>query len=216
MLHFLSFASFLLNTIAFVLLLLVTLSGLVIKGIYLVILPYVHEFGHDLRTGVLGFCQTDYGIETVTNCYGPHRGYTIPLDLVEADGLPLTITDMVDQPLTSVLILHPICAGLAVLCAIFSLFNTGRLLLGFAFSLAIWNSILVGVAFGLTLRRVQGIIEPYGGSAPWITLAAAILIWISMVLSAIKIWKCRRNRRKTVEQDYSKIDKKKGDLSFFS
>ncbi|KDR71060.1 hypothetical protein GALMADRAFT_144137 [Galerina marginata CBS 339.88] len=200
--HFLSFTSCLLNVVAFVLLLLVSLSGLVIKSIYILILPYVHEFGHDLRIGVLGFCQTDYELSTTTTCYGPQRGYTIPFDLVRADGLASSVAGMLDSPTTSILILHPIAAGFALLSAIFSLLN-GRPLMGTALSFTLWNAVFATVAFAFDIVVVEtaksrvdsGVFQVYWGSAPWMTLVAAIFIWISVLLSAIKLWTNRRSRK---------------------
>jgi len=196
---FLSFLSFSLNMVAFVLLLLVTLSGLVVKGIYILILPWVDEFGHDLRMGVLGFCQTDYEVITAVTCYGPQRGYTIPFDVVTADGLPLNVAFMLDPVLVSVMILHPIAAGFAVLCAVLSLFNfnTSRPLRGLALTLAIWNGVFATVAFGVDVAVVkiaqsrvdQGIFLAYSGPGAWMTLAAAICIWVSVVPLVLKMRK---------------------------
>ncbi|KAF8801983.1 hypothetical protein BYT27DRAFT_7226590 [Phlegmacium glaucopus] len=228
MIRFLSFISLILNIIAFVLLLLVSLSGLVITGIYILILPYITisatglDIPRFLRMGVLGFCQTvdqiyaDYlEIPGTTACYGPHRGYTIPLDVVTSNGLPLVVSTMLDPQLVSVMILHPISAALALVCSVLSFTNRSRPIMGIALSYTICNGILATVAFGIDLAvvdiaksRINQYLDsfevpypapssPYSGSGPWLTLAAAICIWAAVVVQVIKMWKYGGNRKST-------------------
>ncbi|KAF8801978.1 hypothetical protein BYT27DRAFT_7215685 [Phlegmacium glaucopus] len=228
MIKFLSFISLILNIIAFVLLLLVSLSGFVISGIYIMILPYITiEAGgvsvpRYLRMGVLGFCQTVaptyakyLGIPGTTACYGPRRGYTIPLDVVENNGLPLAVATMLDPLLVSVMVLHPICAALALVCSVLSFANLSRPVMGVALFYTICNGILSTVAFGIDVAvvdmarsRINQYLHSFSASYPapslpewgagsWLTLAAAICIWAAVFILVIKMWKYGGNRKST-------------------
>ncbi|KAF8801984.1 hypothetical protein BYT27DRAFT_7261426 [Phlegmacium glaucopus] len=227
MIRFLSFICLILNIIAFVLLLLVSLSGLAITGIYILILPYmtISDNGIDiyryLRMGVLGFCQTVdpidanyYGIPGTTACYGPQAGYTIPLDVVENNGLPLVVSTMLDPLLVSVMVIHPISAALALVCSVLSFININRPVMGVALFYTICNGILTTVAFGVDLAvvniaksRMDQYLEspvPYpapspvfSGAGSWLTLAAAICIWAAVFVQVIKMWKYGGNRKPT-------------------
>jgi hypothetical protein len=139
-------------------------------------------------------------VHPTSTCYGPQRGYTIPPSVVLADGLPTPAADMLDPRLTSLLVLHPLCAGLAMLCTIFLLFSANRPLSITALTFSIWNAILATVAFVVDVVLVttaknrvdQGILIVYWGAVPWMTLVAAIFIWISVVLLSIRTWKYGR------------------------
>jgi hypothetical protein len=138
-----------------------------------------------------------------SNCFGPQLGYTIPLDVVTGDTLPLGVTDMLDQPLLPILVFHPISAGLALVTSVFSLFIANRPLSMVTLSLSIWAGILSTVAFAADVvvvsvaksRVDEGFLVVFWGAGPWLTLVATIFIWISVVLLSIRVCNCCGSRR---------------------
>ena len=108
---------------------------------------------------------------------------------------------MMDPPLVSVLVLHPICATLAVLCSVLSLIQNSRPSSTAAMSLSIWNGILVTIAFAADVAVVltakarvdSGSVIVYWGAGPWMTLAAAICTWTAAVLLSIRAWNYGKN-----------------------
>jgi uncharacterized membrane protein YedE/YeeE len=121
--------------------------------------------------------------------------------MIRADGLPLSVADMLDIRLVRALILHPQAAGIAVLCSFFSLFDTSPRLSGVALSLSILNGILVSTVFAIDVALVtvaksrvdQGVFVVYWGAGPWMTLAAAICTWTAVGLLVLRTWKYRNN-----------------------
>ena len=94
-----------------------------------------------------------------------------------------------------------LCAILALLSVFKFSPRSKHLLARFAFSLAFQNALLATAAFAIDVAVVEiaksrfqdNVIIPYGGSAPWIALAAMILIWVSLIILGVRVFKYRGN-----------------------
>ena len=152
-----------------------------------------------------------YSLVGQKNCYGPQLHYSVPLDVINSDGLPFTVLDMFDPPLQSIFTLHPFCVGFSFICAILSLFIARRVWSPTALTVAFWNAILVTIAFAADVATVSiaknrvdnGQFVVFWGAAPWMTLAACVMIWTSVLLLSITTFNCCGSRRSVTIDPYS-------------
>lgn len=135
--------------ICFVLLLLVSISTPIIKGLYLVIAQVItvnpqpaNPSVTEIRFGIWGFCanrcvwrvcsvggfaeQEHSAIGNSTfftdhgECIRPHLGYQLDPAIMALTGHPL-VAQQLERTLTAVFVLHPISAGLVLLALIFAI-----------------------------------------------------------------------------------------------
>ncbi|KAH8087825.1 hypothetical protein BXZ70DRAFT_955328 [Cristinia sonorae] len=200
---------------AFVLYLLVALSVPILKPIYLFVLIFNTQpdqpptsIATDIRFGVWGFCASSVlKLPTIfTNngvCTQSRLGYEVPEDLLELTGHP-ELADIVLKSLTFLLVLHPICAGLAGLGMITSLYLASKCMTVFSLIISIFTAIVgtVTLAADLALEiEARNRVGPLTnlavtvgwGNGVWMVLAATVLTWISVImLSAIACRCCGR------------------------
>jgi len=125
--------------IAFLLLLLVTLSVPIIKTIYLMkIIANVSSSlfnsgaSGSVKFGVFGYCFSGVDVsvlgskhDTTALCSKPHLGYTF--DQTIGSALHITgLENTISRALTAALVLHPIACGLTFLTLLLSLFMAKR------------------------------------------------------------------------------------------
>ncbi|CAL1711370.1 unnamed protein product [Somion occarium] len=204
--------AFLFLLASFVLFLLVALSIPIIKAIYL----FVFDFGTqptqpptsiatDIRFGVWGFCaSSELNLPTVFGndgrCTPAHLGYNIPQDLLALTGHP-ELADTVLKGLTVLLILHPVCAGLAFIGMFTSLFLASHcmsiLSLLITIVTAIVSSVVLAADLALTIvakDRVSdltsGIVTVGWGNGVWMVVAAVACTWMSVILLSAVACRC--------------------------
>ncbi|KAJ8078663.1 hypothetical protein PM082_012946 [Marasmius tenuissimus] len=204
--------------IAFLLLLLVSLSLPIIKTIYLFSLSTsatssVFRSGASaaVRFGVWGYCTSSVSVSvlgfdhnTAAKCSDRQLGYAF--DSTVADVLQTT---------TAALVLHPIACGLTFLSLLVSLFMLRRgsngtsrlpslLTLGIGILTALLTTVvfLIDVIFVAVVRgrindRTDGAISLDYGNAVWMVLGAAIALWIAMFGACGGVCGCGRRSRKS-------------------
>ncbi|KAJ7063202.1 pali-domain-containing protein [Mycena amicta] len=194
--------------IAFILLLLVTLSVPIIKTIYLFKLTAAASSGFfdssastSVVFGVWGYCTSGVDVsivgvdhDTAGQCSKRHLGYTF--DSTVANALHVSgFENLISKSLTAVLALHPVVVCLTFIAFTVSLLmlrrdGTSRLasLLAFIFGalaailttiVFLIDVILVAVVRHKVHKDTDGVLTLTWGNATWITLAATILLWIS-------------------------------------
>ena len=197
---------------SFVLFLLVAISIPIIKPIYL----FIFDFGlqpnqpetsiaTDIRFGVWGFCaSSNLNLPTVfTNdgsCTAPRLGYNIPEDLLELTGHP-ELANTVLKGLTFLLVLHPVCAGLAFLGMFTALFlgSHGMSILSLLVTIvtAIVSSVVLAADLALTIvarQRVSdltnGVVTVGWGNGVWMVLAGVASTWLAVILLSAVACRC--------------------------
>lgn len=169
--------SFALLFIAFLLLLLVSLSLPIIKSIYILSVKSTTtgqprtSIATELRFGVWGLCASrlasllcNYNTLTTqtsvleqlngTICFGPKLGYDIPPSVTDLAGISPTLAQAVEKGLLVILVLHPIAGGLATLGFIWSLFLASHPAAIFSLFIAIVTAIVASVVFAIDLALV--------------------------------------------------------------
>ncbi|KLO13665.1 pali-domain-containing protein [Schizopora paradoxa] len=202
----------LLLLVSFILLLLVAISLPIVKSVYLLsvtsgtvskIIPT--NVATQLRFGVWGYCAT--GVLDVpsifTNhgeCSTPRLGYDVDNDVLSLIGDP-SIIQIALKGLLFVLVLHPICAVVNFLTLAFAVFSRQHCMAIFALVLAIITAILttlaavIDIALVAVAKNKVGSISEFSftvgwGNAPWMTLVAAIFLWIVVVLYSTMLCGC--------------------------
>lgn len=197
---------------AFVLYLLVALSIPIIKPIYLFIIDFNTQpdqpptsIATDIRFGVWGFCASSVlGLPTIlTNdgeCTAPHLGYVVDPEILALTGYP-QIADAVLKGLTILLVLHPICAGLAGLGMFTSLFLASKCMTILSLIISIFTGIVGSVTLAADLAleiearmRVgpltNNAVSVGWGNGVWMILVAVVLTWISVILLSAVACRC--------------------------
>ncbi|KAK7016692.1 hypothetical protein R3P38DRAFT_3321055 [Favolaschia claudopus] len=183
--------------VVFLLLLLVSLSTPIIKGIFFLRLSAASSSTllnssarNSVTFGVWGYCASGediriFGInhDAAENCSGRHLGYTFD-DTLQ--------TTLVSKALTASLSLHPIAAVLTFILFLISLFILRRnnhvalqSLSLIQFGIGILAAIITTIALlvdcivvDAARRTISGhIVTVTWGNAVWMTLVAAILLW---------------------------------------
>ncbi|KAI0082822.1 hypothetical protein K474DRAFT_30682 [Panus rudis PR-1116 ss-1] len=197
---------------AFILLLLVALSLPIIKAIYLFVLDFGTEPGQpltsiatDLRFGVWGFCaSSQLNLPTIlTNngeCTNVRLGYDIPQDLLQLTGHP-EIANAVLKGLTFLLVLHPVCAGLAFLGMFSALFLASRCMTIISLLLSILSAVVGSVVLAADLALVivakdrvgdltSGLVDVNFGNGVWLVVAAVACAWMAVILLSAVACRC--------------------------
>ncbi|KAK6988922.1 actin cortical patch SUR7/pH-response regulator pali [Favolaschia claudopus] len=199
--------------VVFLLLLLVSLSTPIIKGIFFLRLSAASSSTllnssarNSVTFGVWGYCASGediriFGInhDAAKNCSGRHLGYTFD-DTLQ--------TTLVSKALTASLSLHPIAAVLTFILFLISLFILRRnnhvalqSLSLIQFGIGILAAIITTIALlvdcivvDAARRTISGhIVTVTWGNAVWMTLVAAILLW-AVKLEAMTRILTRRQR----------------------
>ncbi|KAH9944793.1 hypothetical protein B0H21DRAFT_779412 [Amylocystis lapponica] len=190
--------------ISFLLFLLVGLSLPITKSIYILSVQLnttqpVSPTATELRFGVWGVCALSVlpGYEV---CSPPALGYTIPQQILDYTG-ETSLIDGIVEGLTVLLVLHPVCAALAFVCMLTSLFLESHAAVVTSLVLSVLTVILACAVFAadVALVLVARIRIPqlsafaYNvdfGPAVWMVLAALILLWTGMVLLSVVACEC--------------------------
>lgn len=170
--------------------------------------------------GVFGWCSTAVNVAVATfhendpaQCSPKKLGYSIGpavqkiLSTLDASD----IVDVIDKALTFVLVLHPIACALAFVALVFSLVTalrptSGRLssaiATGFGVLAAILatlvfilDCVLTGVAKSRLKKKTDGLGYVSFGNAEWITLGAALALWLASFGACWNIIRSRRQRK---------------------
>ncbi|KAI0636834.1 hypothetical protein C8Q77DRAFT_527199 [Trametes polyzona] len=197
--------------VAFLLLLLVSLSLPIIKSIFLFQLTansaasiLDSSASGQARFGVWGYCTSTITVEvigvdheTAGQCSSPHLGYQF--DSTVANALHVSgFSDTISRTLSAVLVLHPIACALAFLALLASLFITM-----IATIIFLLDVIFVAVVRNKINDESHGVLKAGWGNAVWMTLGATIALWGAIVSDCAGL--CgfgRRYGRKTVDGRY--------------
>ncbi|KAK7021443.1 actin cortical patch SUR7/pH-response regulator pali [Favolaschia claudopus] len=192
--------------VVFLLLLLVSLSTPIIKGIFFLRLSAASSSTllnssarNSVTFGVWGYCASGediriFGInhDAAKNCSGRHLGYTFDDTLQTTLGVSGFEGKSVSKALTASLSLHPIAAVLTFILFLISLFILRRnnhvalqSLSLIQFGIGILAAIITTIALlvdcivvDAARRTISGhIVTVTWGNAVWMTLVAAILLW---------------------------------------
>jgi len=208
----LSIATSVILFVAFLFFLLIALSIPIIKTIYLLDLTATVRPGQpetniatEVRFGVWGFCATDAfdpptPLDNDGLCYGPRLGYSISDQILAMTGYE-TIAKVALTALTTLLVLHPVVAGLSFIGMISSLWLASRPMHIFSLIITILNTILSTVVFAADLainivaRNESALITQYSisfgwGNGVWMALVGVIFSWLSMILLSIPVCGC--------------------------
>jgi len=211
---------------AFLLLLLVSLSVPIIKSIYLFRLAALVQesiiessVSGSVTFGVWGYCTSAINEEVVGiskseagSCSKPHLGFTFDSTVTKALGVS-SITNALSKATTGALVLHPIACGLtflALLCSLGLLHprtagtRLSSLLTLFTSVFAAFittvvfliDVILVGVLHSHVSKDTGGDVSASYGDAVWMTLGAALAIWMACVGACAGVFSCGGFRRK--------------------
>ncbi|KAF8163212.1 actin cortical patch SUR7/pH-response regulator pali [Crassisporium funariophilum] len=213
---------------AFVLLLLVSLSTPIIHVIYLFRLTAnvgssTSGANGSVNFGVWGYCVSTIRVAVVGinrnkngQCSPARLGYTF--DSTVANALNADeIENSISRTVTAALVLHPIACGLTFLTLLISLFilrrgsnGTSRLpsllTLGIGSLAAILTTavfLIDVIAVAIVRKRVRdasdGDLDLVWGNGVWMTLGAAVALWLAMLGACCGICGCggRRHRKTT-------------------
>ncbi|THU86424.1 pali-domain-containing protein [Dendrothele bispora CBS 962.96] len=213
--------------VAFLLLLLVSLSVPIIKTIFLFTLSA--NVSSDLLNsgasgsvnfGVWGYCISAVQVsivgidrDTTAQCSDRHLGYTIDStvsDALHVDGL----TNLISRTTTAALVLHPIACALTFVTLLVSLFTfrqaASRLIylvtLGVGILAALFSTIvflidviLVAVVRNHVNDQTDGDLTLNWGNAVWMCLGATIALWLAMAAACAGVCGCGRRSRNRKE-----------------
>jgi len=218
----LRFLNILLFFVAFLLLLLVSVSLPITKTItYFTLTANVGAgaINSGVSAGVMfgnwGWCTTPLVVEVLGfdhtepgECSAAKIGWTIDqrlVDLLHLEGLQ----DAVNGGLTLALVLNPVACGitfLALLCVLWFAWKQSRLSAILGVCIGLLAAILATIAFiidivvmTVTKKNVENLSSNFHvtyGQTTWMTLAAAILLWIGVILLCITGFRGRRASRK--------------------
>ncbi|KAG8830318.1 hypothetical protein FRC17_005075 [Serendipita sp. 399] len=208
--------------VAFILQLLVSLSLPIIKPIHLFTLhikddSVVANEG-EIRFGLWGFCflneydieLSDYGV-----CTAPQVGYTLNPAILATLGLSSSLYDIILQGLISVLLIHPIVATITLINLVPSILLFSKAARIVTLVLNVLSALLSTVVSALDIAIIlvaknqiiqaqerYGITESFGlefrllfGNAPWLGLAATVLLWAAVVAGSIVVCACMGRMR---------------------
>ncbi|KAF8911538.1 hypothetical protein CPB84DRAFT_1842039 [Gymnopilus junonius] len=203
--------------VSFLLFLLVSLSLTIIKPIDLLVLRSTviptepTTVATELRFGVWGVCASGaLDPATLLNpglCFGPQLGYTVPSYVATDVGISPSLISIVQKAILTILILHPIVAGLSTIAFLFSLFLASHVFSIFALIFTIITSLVATVTFAADLALVlvarQELANINGtiflsvdfGNGVWMILTATILQWFAVVALSARACYCLGVRR---------------------
>ncbi|PPQ70752.1 hypothetical protein CVT25_000073 [Psilocybe cyanescens] len=214
--------------IAFLILLLVSLSAPIIKSIILFRLSANINVGPSIFSasasgsvgfGVWGYCISAINVAVVgvdrsrdAQCSKTHLGYTLDSTVARALNAD-DLQNVLSRTTTAVFVLHPIAAALAFLTLLISLFilrrgsngtsrlpsfltmGIGSLAAFFTTVVFLIDVILVAVVRKRVHNATDGDLNLVWGNAVWMTLGAAIALWLSLVGACCGMLGARRTNR---------------------
>ncbi|KAH7098291.1 SUR7/PalI family-domain-containing protein [Auriculariales sp. MPI-PUGE-AT-0066] len=192
---------------ATLLLLLVSLSAPIVRSIYLLNLHAVNDpNATQIHFGVWGYCLVLPAYKHMSQCSATQVGYVVPDEFLAATGLPKATTDIIVKGLTYVLVLHPLCAlitAAALLPGVLTLCNFGAHAWGIvSLILTCLAAVLttVSAAVDITLvsvaqNRLDALQAAFAiaidfSNAVWMTVAAAVLLWIEVITASMVVCDC--------------------------
>jgi len=213
--------------VAFLLLLLVSLSVPIIKSIYLFRLAanvsaslFRAGASTSVTFGVWGYCSSGVDVvvvginhDSAGECSKAHLGYTF--NKTVGDALHISgFENLISRTLTAALVLHPVACGLTFLAFVISLAMLRRgttgsriastLTLATAGLAALITTIifLIDVILVAVVRKrvndhSNGDVTLNWGNAVWMTLGATVALWGSLAGACCGICACGRRDRKT-------------------
>ncbi|KAJ7740708.1 pali-domain-containing protein [Mycena maculata] len=169
--------------------------------------------------GVFGYCTSGVDVsiaiihdDTSAECSKAHLGYTFPSAFASA--LKISgFENLISRTLTGVLALHPLVVALTFVTLLISLFMLRRgsngtsrlpslvaLIIGLITAVLTTAVFLIDVILVAVVRKhvhndTEGALTLSWGNAVWMTLVAAILLWIANVGACAGV--CGGNRRRT-------------------
>ncbi|KAF5330610.1 hypothetical protein D9619_005813 [Psilocybe cf. subviscida] len=202
---------------AFILLLLVSLSVPIIKSIFLFRLAanassslFNSSANASVKFGVWGYCTS--AVQVAIAGIAPLHAYCN-----NVNGLD----DKISKASTAALVLHPIAAGLAFLTLVFALFilrrgsnGTSRLPSLLTMGIGSLAAVITTAAFlidvivvAIVRKRVRdatdGDVNLIWGNAVWMTLGAAIALWLSIILACCGVFTFGRGRRNNAKYNHN-------------
>jgi hypothetical protein len=202
--------------IAFIFFFLVSISLTIIKPIYLLSFKSTApvkqplSIATELRFGVWGVCaSSDLVNPHLTNsgrCYGPKLGYDVPANIANAVGLSPTLLAVIQKALLTVLVLHPIVAGLMFLNLIASLFLASHAIAIVVLVFTIVTTLLATVSFTIDLglviaaksqlKTLQSVhFKIVFGNGIWLILTGVVLSWLAVIALSARACYCLGVRR---------------------
>jgi len=220
--RFVSFAASFCLFAAFILYLLVGLSSPIIKSIYLFTINLdlpTQLITAGFQFGVWGYCSSNSAVavvETLTGnaqCTPAHLGYTIPDFIIVLTGNP-SLTNTILQWITVLLIIHIVCAAMALVCMVISFFGASQRMTVLALIVSLLTLVLGSVALAADLAlvivardRVQfvedGVVDVGWGNGVWMVTAATALTWFSFFLLCAVACRCCGIRNHKEYRQYS-------------
>lgn len=212
-----SFLSVLLFAVAFILLLVATISIPVTRSIYLIKLNFATSAGISgvkatgkVEFGVWGYCvfpvqASAFGISTgatATTCSPAKLGYTFDSQLVKLTGLQ-DAAHTISTVTSAGLVLHPIACGLAFLALLFALLaactNSAMLhiitlVAGYLGALIATIAFIVDCALYGILRnkvKVAGVVIGWG-NAITLTTIGAVILWAGAIAATSTLRRTKR------------------------
>jgi len=212
--------------IAFLLLLLVSLSVPIIKTIFLFRIAVdvsssllSSEVTGSVKFGVWGYCSSGidvslvgHGSSTAASCSKAKLGYSF--DSAVSDALHIRGQEnIISKALTAALVLHPIATGLTFLALLISLFilrrgsnGTSRLPSLLTLGAGLIAALITTIAFlidvilvAIARNKVKDLNEDVSlvwGNAVWMVLSATVALWLAMVGACAGICACAPLRRR--------------------
>ncbi|KAJ3994066.1 pali-domain-containing protein, partial [Lentinula boryana] len=207
--------------IAFLLLLLVTLSVPIIKTIYLFTLTasvssLLESASSSVKFGVWGYCISGVNVGSVPPT---HLGYTVDSTVASALNLDSNeLVHVVSETTTAALVLHPIACGLTFLTLLVSLFmlrrgsnGTVRLPSLITLGVGILATLLTTIIFLIDVIVVavirngvkddtNGVVTLNWGNAVWMALGATLALWLAMLGTCGGVCACGARYRRNTEK----------------
>ena len=130
----------------------------------------------------------------------------MPPSLAEAVGVPASVAAVVEKALVFVLVLHPIAAGLALLCIVPALCLAAHAVSVLVLILAIVLALVASVALAIAVVLVvvaRGQLKKLAtlhfdiafGKGVWMILAAVIAAWLAVLTLSAQACYCFGQRR---------------------
>ena len=134
------------------------------------------------------------------DCSSPRLGYEVSEAILALTGQPQLLA-IVLKALIVILVLHPICAGLTLLALLLALVSFVHAFAIISLILTIIAAILASICAAIDIavvavaRSKVGDITQFDfainwGNAPWMTLVAAVILWIVIILQSATVCGC--------------------------
>ncbi|OCB85105.1 hypothetical protein A7U60_g7730 [Sanghuangporus baumii] len=197
---------------AFILQLLVALSLLIIDPVYLLSVVSTTRddlpptaIATELRFGVWGYCAISVLDATTLfsnggECSHPRLGYEVNEQILALTGQDELLSILL-KGLTVILILHPICAVLTLLALLPSLLSYIHAFAILSLIVTVASAIIASISTAVDIAIVAIAMDRVGdvttfhfavewGNAPWMSLVAAVLLWVVVILQSVVVCGC--------------------------